>query len=122
MRETISRGTCRGCAANRDGRCQFTGLPVKDRDTCRAPRPPAKRSRKKPPAISERVVVAATDVADLREARLRLGLTSKELAGKIGISASFLRDLETGLRPGSIRTFVKWLLVLEQEGERCRDL
>jgi len=114
MREPMYRGTCKGCPAKRDGVCIFTGLVAGDRDACRAPRPVKSRKRRKGPAIVPRILSVRCDVSDLVQARHDLNMSGRELASRVGISYSFLRDLESGLRPGSIRTFARWLIELEK--------
>ena len=123
MRETLYRGTCRGCGFNRliDGarQCYVTGLPVSDKDACRAPMPPTKRRKRTRPETAQRTVGIRTDVSDLAELRRVIGLTGGELASRIGISYSYFRDLESGLRHGSIRTFARWLIELDKERGQC---
>ena len=54
------------------------------------------------------------DAVGLVERRKVAGSTAAELADEVGISSSYFRDLEYGHKPGSLRTYVRWLLVLER--------
>ena len=87
------------------------------RETCRAPRPPKTKRKRKRPKVSERTVRPRLDVSQLAELRRELEITAAELARQIGISHSYMRDLESGLRAGSVRVFVRWILALEHLSE-----
>lgn len=114
MRPTLYAGHCRGCPGKREGICIFTGLPVRDRDPCSAPVPPKRRKRKRP-KIDHRTVTDRCKVAELAKLRREAGIKGIVLARRIGISYSYFRDLESGMRRGSVRTFVRWLLALDRE-------
>lgn len=52
--------------------------------------------------------------SELRRRRRAAHVRSNDLARQIGISSSYLSDLELGRRKASLRTYIRWLLVLDQ--------
>lgn len=66
-------------------------------------------TRTEPPEL----VFAAATGAVLRRARLKAGLTARQLAASAGLSASFLSDVENGKRGLSLENWVHLTMRLD---------
>ena len=66
-------------------------------------------------------VIVLPSIESIKQQRLKIGMTQKELANQVGVSTSMINQIESGRSAPSYETAKKIFEVLEKQERGCRS-